>query len=329
MQSFFLESDRLDPHANLALEETVLRSLEAGELALYLWRNEHSVVIGRNQNPWRECRVAELESNGGRLARRLSGGGAVYHDVGNLNFTFAAAKDVYDIARQMSVVTRALAAFGIDATLTGRNDIEVNGAKVSGNAFFRTPDVQLHHGTLMVSVDGAALARYLSPDPRKLKAKGVASVRSRVANLAELAPGISVGALAEALQGAFAREYGTPAPFPAKRLNASKIERRRARFASAAWLFGDEELSPSLTFGARFSWGSADFELAVEGETIQEARVWSDALDADWIEGLEEALVGCRNEGKAIAERIAGLPAATPEREQMRADCLALIQKSM
>ncbi len=325
MRALFLESRLLDPYENLAVEEAALHAVAPGEVALYLWRNERTVVIGRNQNPWRECRVAELERDGGRLARRPSGGGAVYHDAGNLNFTFVAGEGAYDIARQMGVVVAALRALGVEAQLTGRNDIEADGAKVSGNAFFRTPGAQLHHGTLMVAVDAEALARYLSPDPRKLAAKGVSSVRSRVANLADLAPGVTVDTLREALREAFSAEYGAIEPFPAEPLAPDEVAARRERFASREWLFG-RTLPFTHAFGARFDWGSADVELDVEKGAVREARVWSDALDADWIEALGQALAGCPYEVAALSGRVGALPADTPDQKRMRADCRALME---
>ncbi len=328
MRTYVFESDSLDPYTNLACEETILRSLQPGELTLYLWRNERTVVIGRNQNPWRECRLEQLNHDGGRLARRPSGGGAVYHDSGNLNFTFAAADDMYNVTRQMKVIIAALSFFGVHATLTGRNDIEVDGAKVSGNAFFRIPGARLHHGTLMISVDSSALEHYLSPDPRKLAAKGVASVRSRVANLKDLSPDITPETLAQALKKAFTVAYGNTTEFPAERLDPVEQARRRDRFASDEWLLG-ETISSSQAFGERFTWGSVDLELAVKDGVIEALRVWSDALDADWIDEFQRVLVGCHASKDALIERLNALPADTPEHVQMRDDCHTLIQDNM
>ena len=152
-----------DPYENLALEEALLSRVGEGELILYLWQNARTVVIGRNQNPWKECRTALLAKEGGHLARRLSGGGAVFHDLGNLNFTFLMSAEDYDLPRQLTVIERACQSLGIPAQRSGRNDLLAEGRKFSGNAFYKHNGKAYHHGTLMVDVDLEKVQRYLSP----------------------------------------------------------------------------------------------------------------------------------------------------------------------
>ena len=196
-----------DPYENLALEEALLHRVGEGELILYLWQNERTVVIGRNQNPWKECRTALLSEEGGHLARRLSGGGAVFHDLGNLNFTFLMPAQDYDLPRQLTVIQRACRSLGIPAERSGRNDLLADGRKFSGNAFYKHNGKAYHHGTLMVDVDLDRVQRYLSPSKAKLAAKGVESVRSRVVNLREFVPTLTVEQLADALIAALAEVY--------------------------------------------------------------------------------------------------------------------------
>ena len=196
-----------DPYENLALEEALLDRVRPGELILYLWQNERTVVIGRNQNPWKECRTALLAEEGGRLARRLSGGGAVFHDLGNLNFTFLMAAEDWDLPRQLTVLERACQSLGIPAQRSGRNDLLADGRKFSGNAFYKHNGKAYHHGTLMVDVDLEKVQRYLSPSKAKLAAKGVDSVRSRVVNLREFVPDLTIPQLADALIAALAEVY--------------------------------------------------------------------------------------------------------------------------
>lgn len=207
MISTIIRGDSFNPWHNLAVEELLFETLDRDEIVFYLWQNQNTVVIGRHQNAWQECRVKLLEDEGGRLARRSTGGGAVFHDLGNLNFTFVVSREHYDVHRQLEVIRRAVATFGIDTAFTGRNDLVVtsNGAKFSGNAFKFSGNVGLHHGTVLVDADMTKLGRYLVPGSEKLKAKGIESVRSRVCNLAELNPSVTITALIDAMEMALKR----------------------------------------------------------------------------------------------------------------------------
>ena len=199
-----------EPYENLAVERFLMEAVEEGELILYLWQNRRTVVIGRNQNPWRECRLTELQRDGGSLARRLSGGGAVYHDLGNLNFTFCVQGMDYDLRRQQSVILEACHLLGIGAELSGRNDLLAEGRKFSGNSFYNHNGYAFHNGTLLVDADLECIGKYLSPSRMKLEGKGVDSVRSRVVNLAELHPGLTVEHMCRAMTKALESIYQLP-----------------------------------------------------------------------------------------------------------------------
>ena len=200
-------TDCTDPYRNLAVEEYLTLHVQPGECILYLWQNQKTVVIGKNQNCWKECKVNDLERDGGHLVRRLSGGGAVYHDMGNLNFTFCVRKEDYDVDRQLSVIVAAVRSFGLDAEKTGRNDITAGGRKFSGNAFYRSGVFCYHHGTLLVSADMQQMGKYLNVSKQKLQSNGVDSVRSRVVNLRELEKTVTIEALEDRLQKAFAQVW--------------------------------------------------------------------------------------------------------------------------
>lgn len=183
-----------------AVEEYLFFHCQKEECILYLWQNQHTVVIGRNQNAWAECLTEKLENEGGYLARRLSGGGAVYHDLGNLNFTFLVNKENYNVDRQLEVIQKAVAKFGVCTEKSGRNDILINGRKFSGNAFYKEGSRCYHHGTIMLDVKLDEMSKYLTVSKEKLQSKGVNSVKSRVVNIKELVPDITVDRMKEALR---------------------------------------------------------------------------------------------------------------------------------
>lgn len=288
----FLSSTSFDPYYNLAVEQHLMNTIEADTAILFLWQNQNTVVLGRNQNPWRECRTSLLEADGGHLARRFSGGGAVYHDLGNLNFTFLLPTSDYDVPKQLSVILEACRELGIPAEATGRNDLTVDGRKFSGNAFYKNGTVSCHHGTLMVQVDREKLGRYLNPSPAKLQAKGVASVRSRVVNLSELREGLTCADLQKVLQAAFSNVYGLPCQTQSL-TDCPEIETFRRKFSSWDWIYGPK-LPFSFTCESRFSWGEVSLALDADRGIIRNVQVCTDSMDWTFAQRLEKALLGCR-----------------------------------
>lgn len=318
-----LRTDTTDPHYNLALEEMLFNAAAEGECILYLWQNRHTVVIGRNQNPWLECRTRQLEEDGGFLARRLSGGGAVYHDLGNLNFTFLVRKEDYDLPRQLSVIARACQSLGIPAEISGRNDITADGRKFSGNAFYEHQGRAYHHGTLLVDVDMAQMGRYLSPSPAKLQAKGVTSVRSRVVNLKELRPGLTIPEMAAAMEEAFSQVYGLPAePMDASGLDREQLDALYRRNAGWEWLYG-RKLPFTFQCAGKYPWGEVTIQLAAEGGIVREAAVYTDAMDGGFAPLLERAFAGCPFRTDALCRAAASLPWD----EEVRGDLCALLEE--
>ena len=296
MRYLIAESTCTDPHYNLALEETLLLHAEDAVI-LYLWQNQNTVVIGRNQNPWKECRTALLQQEGGHLARRLSGGGAVFHDLGNLNFTFLMPQAMYDLDRQLDTICAAVRSFGIDAERSGRNDILAKGRKFSGNAFYKNGRQAYHHGTILIDADMGKLSRYLNPSKAKLAAKGVDSVRSRVGNLRELNPDITVDAMKAALIDAFSAGYGC-----AERIELSPDPALRERYRSWEWNYG-QKLPFTFEWEDRLDFGCIRIEAAVEHGVIRQAKVWTDAMDWQLPERLEGALTGSRLDRAELCRR--------------------------
>ncbi|WP_300522514.1 lipoate--protein ligase [Aminiphilus sp.] len=304
-----------DPWWNLALEEYLLDRVEDGTMILYLWQNDRTVVIGRNQNAWRECRTELLEAEDGRLARRLSGGGAVYHDLGNCNFTFLATPKTYDFLRQVKVVLDALRSLGVAAEFGGRNDITVEGRKISGNAFYRGASGRFHHGTILVSVEMERMARYLQPSKAKLVAKGVTSVRSRVANLCELRPVVTVADVRDALQRAFSDYFGPGEILDASAIFAeSAVAALREKYASRSLIYGKTPAF-DLEMEHRFGWGEVQLGMTVKDGVVSECRLFTDALDAELLRSVECLFVGLVPEAKVFAERLRSANIACPAPE--------------
>ena len=293
-------SETFDPHFNLATEQYLLESVQPGECILYLWQNQNTVVIGRNQNPWSECKTSLLESEGGHLVRRLSGGGAVFHDLGNLNFTFLVPTEDYDLDKQLGVILAACQNLGLNAERSGRNDILCDGRKFSGNAFFKHHGKSYHHGTLLVAADMERLSRYLTPSKAKLATKGVDSVRSRVVNLQELCPDLTIPALKEALLAAFGQVYGHPVELlSTANLNIDAISSLEAHYRSWDWKYG-RKIPFTCAIEGRFSWGGIQLQLQVDEGVIRDCRVYSDTMTWDSFLALERALVGCRFKPEAL-----------------------------
>lgn len=290
---YLFEGDSFDPYYNLAVEEYLLGAVQ-NACILYLWQNQNTVVIGQNQNAWKECRMTLLEEEGGRLARRLSGGGAVFHDLGNLNFTFLMPSEDYDLDGQFAVIEKTCHLLGIPAERSGRNDVLSEGRKFSGNAFYRGKHSAYHHGTLLVDVDMDKLGRYLSPSKAKLQAKGVSSVRSRVVNLKEICPELTIEKMKAAMAQAFTQVYNLPVEtLTARDFDAEKLEALRSRNATWEWNCG-KKLPFSLTVEGRFDWGGVEIGLDVESGIIKAAKVYTDAMDETLPQRLESAMVGKR-----------------------------------
>lgn len=326
---YIVSSDKTIPYRNLALEEYLLRNLPKTAVCLYLWQNRHTVVVGRNQNCFAQCDVAALEKSGGFLARRLSGGGAVYHDLGNLNFTFLACGDHYNLDRQFEVIQQALLGLGLQVEKSGRNDLTIEGFKFSGNAFYSTQDRHYHHGTIMVNANIEEMSKYLTVSAEKLKAKGVDSVRARVSNLCAFSPGLTVEQVLQALTCAFEDVYGGQAAgWPDSLLTDAKFAGYTQKYASDEWRYGYRNPF-SYEVSRRFSWGEVCVRLNVTGNKVTGAQIFSDAMDSDYIPVWEEAFDGCVFSFDAMSAAIHKAEAKTELQEQMRRDVSNLLQEEV
>lgn len=314
-----LISDSFDPWFNLAVEECIFRQMDPSHNVLFLWRNADTVVVGRAQNPWKECNTRKMAEDGVKLARRSSGGGAVFQDLGNTCFTFMAGKPTYDKTVSTHIILAALAKLGLKAEASGRNDLLVStidgDRKISGSAYRETKDRGFHHGTLLINTDLNRLSDYLNPDPKKLQAKGITSVRSRVANLIELAPEVSHEAIVTAVTEAFFDYYGervtaehiSPTALPDLPNFVAQFEKQ----SSWDWNFGQ---APSFTheLSERFTWGGIDLFFDVEKGGLTRAQLFTDSLYPDVFERLAEQLVGVAYQPEAIVQVVEALSNCEP-----------------
>jgi len=309
------------PYFNLAAEEYLIT--HAKDDIIMLWRNEPSVIIGKNQNAFAEIDLNFVRDNGIKVVRRLTGGGAVFHDLGNLNFTFISPsggklangirEGGLDFAHFTKPVIEALRELGVAARLSGRNDIVVDTAdgerKISGNAQCVIDGTTLHHGTLLFSAKMERMQGALKPDEDKLRSKGIPSVRSRVANLVDLlneealAVSGNIGAftnyLTERLSSCFSV---SPEAFSAEITEAVKALARE-KYSNDQWnigRFGDF----TQTRKKRFAFGSVEVSLEVKDGCIGSANIAGDFFGECDIKELCEKLVGCECSREAVCHRL-------------------------
>ena len=299
-----IKSRSTDIYENLALEQYLAQNVQSGNLIFFLWQNRSCIVIGRNQNAFKECRTDILSDEGVTLSRRLSGGGAVFQDLGNLNFTFCSNEADSDIARQHRVILEACRILGIDASVSGRNDLLTEGCKFSGNSFYSHDGKSFHNGTILLAVDLKKMEKCLSPSKMKLASKAVDSVRSRVINLRTIRPDIDSTRMCDVLKKAFSIVYEKEiTEINPDTLDKEDIEEKRRFFASYEWVYGRNASFP-IAIQRRFSWGEISVNIEVQGGLCSDVKVFTDALDYSLAQSLENALTGARFDKAELCERI-------------------------
>jgi len=287
-------SENYNPWFNQALEEHLLNNVKEGEIILYLWQNEKTVVIGRNQNAWRECCCTCLERDGGKLARRLSGGGAVFHDLGNQNFTFITRQENYDEEKQLKVILEAVRSLGVEVELSRQNDLSYHNLRFSRNAYYFTSERALHHGSILVNTDLKLMRNYLDVSPERIYALKKDSSREKEINLAKINTDITVADLCHSLEDSFYHYFGWPQESPKfidpeLREEFSELYRK---FASWEWRFGRTPKF-DMSFKTRFDWGGIELGLELEEGRIESVNIFSDAMNVHLIKELEETLRDC------------------------------------
>lgn len=304
MANYWYFSPTGDGWSNLAQDEWFLDHLKPEDFMLYFYVNANAVIIGKNQNPWRECNLDAMERDGVQLVRRITGGGAVFHDQGNLNFSFITGQDRYDLEAQQEIILQAVRSFGIPCERSGRNDLLAGGKKFSGCAFASRGQLRQHHGTLLLSADLGRLQRYLNPDPRKLQAKGVASVRARVTNLCAFAPQLTTQAMEAAVRAAAEAAMGPFEPFvPTPEIVAQWVPYREKQ-ASWDWRLGKTP-DFDLSLSTRFPWGGVELLFTLKHVTVASVAVYSDAMDTELAQAIAARLTGCPLRSQALHDALA------------------------
>lgn len=232
MRFLALASDNVDPYSNLAMEQYLFRFAEEDMAVLFLWQNDDTVMIGRNQNAFDQCRVESFLDQGGHIARRRSGGGAVYHDLGNLNFSIISLLPVTEETSYRNIVVRTVQKLGIEASFSGRNDVLCQDRKISGSAVYSDGKHVCQHGTVLVNSDIGRMERFLTPEGEKLDRHGVKSVSARVANLTWFDRSITVDKVRKSFIEAVGAETFDITP------DQEELKKLTEFYKSEDWIFG-------------------------------------------------------------------------------------------
>ncbi len=310
---FVDNENNTDARVNLAIEEYLLRHVFDGEDILLFYINAPSIIIGRNQNTLAEINHRYVEEHGITVVRRLSGGGAVYHDLGNLNFSFLtrySPTNFQNFRKFTEPVIRVLRELGVDASLGGRNDILANGRKISGNAQYRSGDRMFSHGTLLFDSHLEHVADALNVKIGKIEAKGIASVRSRVANIREFLPTNdppdTLAFRQRLLEGIFAGEPSIPQYRLTDADRQAIQDLADARYRSWEWNYG-RSLEFNVHRSHRFPIGEIEVCIRTFHGLIQECKIYGDFFGERDVAELEGRLAGVPYSAEGLRDALAGL----------------------
>lgn len=296
-----------DPRINLAIEEYALKNLDIEDTYLLFYINEPSIIIGKNQNSVEEINTKYVEDNGIHVVRRLSGGGAVYHDNGNLNFSFITKDDgesFHNFKKFTAPVVEALKSLGVDAEMSGRNDILAEGRKISGNAQFSTKGRMFSHGTLLFDSEIEHVVSALNVKKDKIESKGIKSIRSRVANIKEfLKEDITIEQFRQLLLEAIFKTKDIPQYELTEEDWKNIHQLSKERYQNWDWNYGK---SPkfNLQHSHRFPVGQIDIRLDVTKGKIENCKIYGDFFGVGDVSEIEELLIGIKYEKAEIAQAI-------------------------
>ena len=302
----FIETGSTSIYYNLAAEYYFAAEKPLDDTAFLIWRCTPTLVVGRFQNTLEEIRLDYARANGINVARRLSGGGTVYFDLGGWEFTFIQRDGGVAISfqRYTRPILEALRALGVPADFNGRNDLLIDGRKFSGNSQYKISGCTVHHGTLMFDVDITRMVASTSVSDEKILSKSIRSVRERVTNISEHLPRpMDAEAFKEHIVSFLMKDGG--ARYEMTEEDRAQIDRiAREKFASWEWRFGGNPKF-SIARAGRFPGGRSEFQLEVKKGEITQAAVSGDFFAGEKADGLAEALIGCRYDREALRQRLA------------------------
>lgn len=293
-----------DPAYNVALEAYAFQKLTDIDEIFILWINEPAIIIGRHQNTIQEINKEFIDKNGIHVVRRLSGGGAVYHDLNNLNYTIISnntQEGAFDFQTFSKPVIDTLAKLGVKAESTGRNDLEINGQKFAGNAQAYYKGRMMHHGCLLFDVDMSVLGQALKVSKDKIESKGIKSVRARVTNIVDhLSDKITVQEFSDAILAQMKEEYPEMDEYVLSDAELSEIQAMRDnQFATWDWTYGK---APEYTIerGVRYPAGKITTYANVENSTIKSVKIFGDFFGVKPVDDIEKMLEGVRYDYKDV-----------------------------
>lgn len=306
----YLESTSTDPYYNLALEQVVFDGPGQSEACCMLWQNDNTIVVGKYQNTLQEVNMAYVQAHDVRVARRLSGGGAVYHDLGNVNFTFIAPHQGagMDFSVFCRPVADALAGLGVQVELSGRNDMTIEGKKFSGNSQYVKHGRVMHHGTILYDSDLSVVSQALRVPEDKFTSKGLPSVRSRVTNVRPyVKEDLSTGQFLARLREALGKAYDMQ-PLVLTREQLDEVQRLRDTvYSTWAWNFGASPACQIVKKRRVEGCGQLELHMDVEQGKLKTLHIFGDFFSLDEPDELARLLLGCPLEESALKERLSGV----------------------
>lgn len=293
MKLSIYKSDCFDPYINLAIEEFLCSTENVyNGVILYLWQNQNTIVIGKNQNPYLQCNMEFINKENIKIARRLSGGGAVYHDSGNLNYTIISANETFSKEQNFSIILDALKKLGIIAECSGRNDIAVNRVKISGTAFYNNGEVSYQHGCILVDTNHEKMYHSLNIRKDKIVGKNIDSVRSRTMNLKAINSNIDVESLKNSILDCASIRFSEINTYLLEDIYCDEnFKKLHSKYCSYEWIMG-EQIQIKMDLYKRFLWGDCNIVFGVDNGIIDKVGIYTDSLEIQIFEMIENSLRG-------------------------------------